>query len=166
MFLHTNSNHFSKFISAGLIVAKRRNEKEVSRKSVNSNFNFNYELYRQMSKEDKECTAYHEAGHFIVQKLSDNIKNYRTTAITIVPAEYFLGVTLFDIEYEKQIRLSEKLRQEIEEKINDMDDGLLCELLFQKYILGTTLEQIAIILNYSKRHIERLHIKALENFKI
>ena len=70
------------------------------------------------------------------------------------------------IEYEKQIRLSEKLRQEIEEKINDMDDGLLCELLFQKYILGTTLEQIAIILNYSKRHIERLHIKALENFKI
>lgn len=93
------------FVEKSMIVAKRRNEKEVSRKSVNSNFNFNYELYRQMSKEDKECTAYHEAGHFIVQKLSGNIRNYRTTAITIVPAEYFLGVTLFDFEYEKQISM-------------------------------------------------------------
>ena len=68
--------------------------------------------------------------------------------------------------YEKQILKAESLRSEIEEKINDMDDGLLAEILFQKYILGTTLENIAVILNYSKRHIERLHIKALENFKI
>lgn len=90
------------FIEKSMIVAKRKKEKVVSRKSVNYNFNFNYELYRQMSKEDKESTAYHEAGHFIVQKLSGNIKNYRTTAITIVPAENFLGITIFDFEYEKQ----------------------------------------------------------------
>ena len=68
--------------------------------------------------------------------------------------------------HEKQIRKSEILRREIEDKINDMDDGLLAEILFQKYILGTTLENIAVILNYSKRHIERLHIKGLENFKL
>lgn len=93
------------FIEKSMIVARRRNEKEVTRKSVNSNFNFDYELYRKMSKEDKECTAYHEAGHFIVQKLSENIKNFKTTAITIVPAEHFLGITLFDFEYEKQISM-------------------------------------------------------------
>ena len=68
--------------------------------------------------------------------------------------------------HEKQIRSAGILRNEIEDKINDMDDGLLAEILFQKYILGTTLEGIALILNYSKRHIERLHIKALEKFKI
>ena len=56
--------------------------------------------------------------------------------------------------------------EEIEQKISNVDDELLCEILYQKYILGKTLEDIAVILNYSKRHIERLHIKALEKFKI
>ena len=31
---------------------------------------------------------------------------------------------------------------------------------------GKTLEEISLILNYSKRHIERLHIKALEKFNM
>ena len=69
-------------------------------------------------------------------------------------------------EYEAKILNSKKLREDIEEKISQVDDQLLCELLYQKYILGKTLEDIAIILNYSKRHIERLHIKALEKFKM
>lgn len=85
-----------------MIIAKRRHKEEVSKKDVNSNFNFNYELYKKMSKEDKEITAYHEAGHFIVSKMSENIRNYKTTAITIVPAEYFLGLTTFEFELEKQ----------------------------------------------------------------
>lgn len=69
-------------------------------------------------------------------------------------------------EYEIKISNCKHLREDIEEKISEMDDQLLCELLYQKYILGKTLEEIAIILNYSKRHIERLHIKALEKFKM
>ena len=55
-----------------------------------------------MPDEEKRVTAYHEAGHFIVSKMSENIKNFKTTAITIVPAENFLGVTLFEFEPEKQ----------------------------------------------------------------
>lgn len=69
-------------------------------------------------------------------------------------------------EYEQKIITSKKLREEIEQKISAVDDELLCELLYQKYILGRTLEDIGVILNYSKRHTERLHIKALENFKM
>jgi len=69
-------------------------------------------------------------------------------------------------EYETKISNCKKLREDIEEKISQVDYQLLCELLYQKYILGKTLEDIAIILNYSKRHIERLHIKALEKFKM
>ena len=89
-------------IEKSMIVAKRRKEKVVSRKAVNYNLNLNYEFYRQMSKEDKEVTAYHEAGHFIVLKLSENIKNCKTTSITIVPAEDFLGQTTLCFEDEKQ----------------------------------------------------------------
>lgn len=67
--------------------------------------------------------------------------------------------------YEKRIKEAQKLRIDIEEKINAVDDPLLCEVLHLKYICGKTLEEIGLILNYSKRHIERLHIKALDRFK-
>ena len=90
------------FIEKSMIVAKRRKHKKVTKKDINANFNFNYELYNKMSYEDKKITAYHEAGHFIVSKMSENIKNMKTTAITIVPAEYFMGVTMFEFEPEMQ----------------------------------------------------------------
>ena len=94
------------FIEKSMIVAKRRKHKKVTKKDINSNFNFDYELYNEMSESDKMITAYHEAGHFLVGKLSENIKNWKTTAVTIVPAEDFLGVTLFEFEPEKQTNLT------------------------------------------------------------
>lgn len=69
-------------------------------------------------------------------------------------------------EYRKKLKEAENLRSEIEEKINSVDDGVLRELLFLKYACGKTLMEISYILNYSRRHTERLHIKALEKFKM
>ena len=54
------------------------------------------------------------------------------------------------------------LRNNIEKAIKNLPDNLLSEILYRKYILGKTLEEISFTLNYSKRHIERLHLKALE----
>lgn len=68
--------------------------------------------------------------------------------------------------YKSEIAEAKTLRIEIENKIRLVEDPLLCELLHQKYIFGKTLEEISLILNYSKRHIERLHIKALEKFNM
>lgn len=68
--------------------------------------------------------------------------------------------------YNTKIKNAIEIRYEIEEKIKNIDDDTLCELLFQKYVFGKTLEEISYILNYSKRHIERLHIKALEKIEI
>lgn len=93
-------------IEKAMIVAKRKHRKEVTKKDINTNFNFKYDMYKKMSAEDKKTTAYHETGHFLVNYLSENIKNIKTSAITIVPAEDYLGVTTFDFEYEKQINLS------------------------------------------------------------
>lgn len=64
-------------------------------------------------------------------------------------------------KYYKQINDCIKLRQYIEEKIELVDDDILKELLMQKYLCGKTLEEISYIINYSKRHTERLHLKAL-----
>ena len=69
-------------------------------------------------------------------------------------------------KFNTQIKKALTLRDEIEEKIRNVDNAVLSELLFQKYICGKTLEEIGYILNYSKRHIERLHIEALKKFEI
>ncbi len=68
--------------------------------------------------------------------------------------------------YETELNKALSLRVKIEKQINAVDGGILSELLCQKYIFGKTLEDISVILNYSTRHIERLHIKALDRFEI
>ncbi len=69
-------------------------------------------------------------------------------------------------EYMTQIKAADSLRRGIEGKIEAVDGGVLSELLYLKYVCGKTLLEISYALNYSVRHIERLHIKALQKFKM
>ncbi len=69
-------------------------------------------------------------------------------------------------EYEKQIKQCEVLRDEIEEKINAVDGGILSEVLFLKYACGKNLLEVSYIINYSLRQTERFHKNALEKFVI
>ncbi len=69
-------------------------------------------------------------------------------------------------DYKTQVKDCIKTRQKIEKKINALDSEILKEVLIQKYICGKTLEEIGLILNYSTRHVERLHRKAIDKFKI
>lgn len=69
-------------------------------------------------------------------------------------------------EISRKIILANNLRLEIENKIESVDGGVLSELLYLKYVCGKSLLEISDILNYSPRHTERLHKKALENFKL
>lgn len=68
-------------------------------------------------------------------------------------------------EYNKKIMECKNYRNEIERKIEELDDDLLKEVLYNKYVLGKTIEEIALILNYSSRHIVRLHSKATKLIK-
>jgi len=68
--------------------------------------------------------------------------------------------------YEEQIKNANELRNEIEAKILLIDDEILSEVLFQKYILGRTLEEVSLAINYSKRHTERMHTRALDKFEM
>ena len=69
-------------------------------------------------------------------------------------------------KYEQEIQSAKAIRNEIEDKIARVDGGILSEVLFQKYILGRNLEEVGLAINYSKRQTERLHISALEKFKM
>ncbi len=66
--------------------------------------------------------------------------------------------------YTQEIENAKRIRAQIEEKISAIDDEVLSELLFQKYVFGHNLEDVGFIINYSKRQTERLHRKALEKF--
>jgi cell division protease FtsH len=51
-----------------------------------------------MNEKLKRSTAYHEAGHYIVTKFSEELVEYELLAVSIYPAEDYLGVNVFDID--------------------------------------------------------------------
>ncbi len=68
--------------------------------------------------------------------------------------------------YLNQISDCEKRCEEIEAKINELDDELLREILFLKYIGGENLKEISKKISYSQRHTERMHTQAIEKIVI
>lgn len=64
--------------------------------------------------------------------------------------------------YISQIEDAQQLRDKIELAIENIDGGILSEVLCQKYLCGKSLEETALTLNFSKRHTERLFTKAIE----
>ena len=67
---------------------------------------------------------------------------------------------------DSQIKECIKRRKLIEKSINNVENEVYKEVLSLKYFCKKTHEEIGLILNYSTRHIDRLHRAALENFKI
>lgn len=68
--------------------------------------------------------------------------------------------------YKNKIKNAKQKRRQIEIKIESINDELLREVLYNIYILGKTIEETSLEINYSKRHTERLHIKALKDIKL
>ncbi|MBE6729144.1 MAG: hypothetical protein E7568_02785 [Ruminococcaceae bacterium] len=66
-------------------------------------------------------------------------------------------------KYREMSRQAQTMRDCIEKDIETVRDKRESEVLAQKYLCGLSLEETAEILNYSKRQVERIHIKALEN---
>jgi DNA-directed RNA polymerase specialized sigma subunit len=68
--------------------------------------------------------------------------------------------------YEKEILKAKRIRNAIEDGIESLENETEIEILAQKYLCGKSLEETAEMLNYSKRQIERLHLKALEHLNL
>ena len=64
-----------------------------------------------------------------------------------------------------QLLEAKKQRDKIETEIELLGNPIFSEILAQKYQCGKTLEEIAYCMNYSTRHIERLHTNALKIFE-
>ena len=83
-------------IDKSLVSAELTNAKTVSRKHVLENFEYNRQLFKNMSKSQKMATAFHEAGHCILYKYSSQLKNIIVLAVSIIPTEFYVGVNVLE----------------------------------------------------------------------
>lgn len=116
-------------IDRAMAETKLAGKKEVSRKIATMAFDINLEKYNQLSIQDKKSTAYHEAGHFIVNRFSNKYGKTQTTlAVSILPAENYWGVNV----YEESGEIVNMDREFIIEKIATCLGGRVAEKLFTK----------------------------------
>ena len=87
-------------IDKAMATAKNQGKKEVTREVVINNFESNFKLFNKLPKDQKFSTAYHEAGHYLVNRYSKNRR--KLLAISCIPAEDYLGVTVYD-SYEDEL---------------------------------------------------------------
>lgn len=83
-------------IDRAMVAAKRAGKTYVDKTSILKNFGIFFKMWNNMSDDSKKEVAYHEAGHYIVGKASGKLIRNNWQAISIMPAEDYLGVTVYE----------------------------------------------------------------------
>ena len=83
-------------IDRSMVVAKEAGRNTVTKDDVLENFAVNFESFKKMDPKFKKSTACHEAGHFVVHEMSGRLVDRRVTAVSILPADSYLGVNVFE----------------------------------------------------------------------
>lgn len=83
-------------IDRAMVACKRAGRKKVEKEDVLKNFGIYFKKWENMSEEAKYETAYHEIGHYLVGKYSGRLVNLNFLAVSIMPAETYLGVTVYE----------------------------------------------------------------------
>lgn len=88
-------------IDRAMVSAKRAGKKWVDKQAILKNFAIFFKLWNNMSEDSKKEVAYHEAGHYIVGKASGRLTANNWLAVSIMPAEDYLGVTVWEYDETK-----------------------------------------------------------------
>lgn len=84
-------------LDKSMTVAELKNKSKVDKSDILENFAIRKKQFKYMSKERKMATAYHEAGHCIIQHYAPELREYyNVLAVSIMPAENYLGVNVFE----------------------------------------------------------------------
>lgn len=67
-------------------------------------------------------------------------------------------------QLEQEQAMAVRQYKEIHDRIHKMQDGAEKEVLIRRYLMGRTWEQIAVEMDYTYRHVTRLHGAALRSF--
>ena len=129
-FNHNTSNpdRTKDLIDVSMVTARMSGKDHVDRASIMKNFGANFEEFHNMSEEMVRSTAYHEIGHFIVLRFSDKLINREVTAISIIPSDGYLGVTVSDAT-EKNVNCDKSYFTDL---IAESLAGRIAEKIFMK----------------------------------
>lgn len=83
-------------LDRAMAIAKVGNQEVVNRESIDKVYEEYFEKYGKISKEDIKSTAYHEIGHYVVNRLTKLHSCINVTAISIIPAEDYLGINILE----------------------------------------------------------------------
>lgn len=91
-----NPDRTKDLIDLSMVTAKMDGKDHVDRESIMKNFDFNFKKFHNMTPAMINEIAYHETGHFIIQRFSGRLTNKEVVAISIIPATDYLGINVFD----------------------------------------------------------------------
>lgn len=95
-------------INFALADAKRKAQKEVTKLNILSYYYIDFKLAKKTNENEKWITAYHEAGHYLVSKMSVNMKNFKNAFVSILPIEGSLGLTASYDNFGQQLTFSKE----------------------------------------------------------
>lgn len=95
-------------INFALADAKRKEQKEVTKLNILSYYYIDFKLAKKTNEDERWITAYHEAGHYLVSKMSLNMKNFKNAFVSILPIEGALGLTASYDNFGQQLTFSKK----------------------------------------------------------
>ena len=83
-------------LDKSMAMAKMTNKKTVDEESIKGVYAHLFRKYEKFTKKNIYSTAWHEAGHFVAWLLSSTKLNEKCILVSIVPAQTWLGVTMFE----------------------------------------------------------------------
>lgn len=92
----SNPDRTIDLIDLSMVTAKMAGKTSVDKESILKNFTINFKKFEKMDNRIKKSTAYHEAGHYLVWKMSESLLDMEGIAISIMPANGNMGITIFD----------------------------------------------------------------------
>lgn len=91
-----NPDRTNNVIDEAMVIAAENGHHSVTKDDILEVFDIGFKKFAKMDDEQKKATAYHEAGHLIAWYKSNKLKDQKVTAISIMPAEDYLGITVFE----------------------------------------------------------------------
>ena len=91
-----NPDRTKDLIDLSMAVAKQAGKTRVDKKCVLVNFEYHFKQFAKMSDRAKRSTAYHEAGHCLALLCSKELISYDVVAVSIMPTDSYLGVTVYE----------------------------------------------------------------------
>lgn len=81
-------------INFALADAQRKGQKEVTKQNFFSYYKIDFREVSKIPKEREKIVAYHEVGHCLVGMLLPNLKCHKIDNVSILPTDYYGGVTV------------------------------------------------------------------------